>query len=210
MQQGNYLPNTRHLQSCETKCSWSSLELALQLRCCSSHARQPANERIIFHWPLSTALSEFNSQATDELGAPQGLSIHLPFCCFVQQTLNRWAFVLTPSHLLTHPAPNELPPLQWQCAPENWYSHIYVTSVLCLDLCQFYTRYGQSGESTGVFKLITFLWVANIQVFSCNSSATACMYTVMGGPFGNILCSLRFWDFFSRGSLWIILLCGTA
>lgn len=26
---------------------------------------------------------------------------------------------------------------QRQCAPENWYSHICITSVLCLDLCQF-------------------------------------------------------------------------
>lgn len=120
------------------------------------------------HFPPAfkrSIVREFSSQATDELGAPQGPSIHLALSCFVQQTLNRWAFVLTPSHLLTRPAPDELPPLRWQCAPENWYSHICVTSVLCLDLCQFYTRYRQSGEkhpdkssSTGVYSLITFLW----------------------------------------------------
>lgn len=82
------------------------------------------------HFPLAfkrSIVREFNSQATDELGAPQGPSIHLALSCFVQQTLNRWAFVLTSSHLLTHPAPNEVPPPQWQCAPENWYSHICVT-----------------------------------------------------------------------------------
>lgn len=43
--------------------------------------------------------------------------------------MNRWVFVLTPSHLLTRPAPNTHLPAQWYCA--------CFTSVLCQDWCHF-------------------------------------------------------------------------
>lgn len=48
----------------------------------------------------------------------------------MQQTPNRWAFVLTPSHLLTPYPPGVLP----LCSKD---SRIGVTSALCLDLCSF-------------------------------------------------------------------------
>ncbi len=60
------------------------------------------------HFPLAfkrSIVGEFNSQTTDELGAPQGPSIHLALSCFVQQTLNRWAFVLTPLTSVDPPSP---------------------------------------------------------------------------------------------------------
>ena len=133
--------------------------LGLRLQRRSSHAQQRANERIVFLWSLSRALSGLNSQAIDELGVPQGPSIHLALGRFVRQTVNRWAFVPDPPHICwpTQP-PMSFLPLQWQCAPENWYSHICVTSVLCLDLRHFYTHRRQRGENTptGAFPLQGF------------------------------------------------------
>lgn len=95
-----YLPTTRSLYCSANKVAivWSAA--AGPFITCSA-ARKWKD-----HFPLSfkhSIVREFNSQATDELEAPQGPSIHLALSCFVQQTLNRWAFVLTPSHLLTHP-----------------------------------------------------------------------------------------------------------
>lgn len=111
---------------------------------------------------------EFNSQATDELGAPQGPSIHLALSCFVQKTLNRWAFVLTPSHLLTHPAPNE----RLLCTER--------TDTVISALPLFYVRI-PVGATRSERRVL--LWRCSLG-------------RMMRGPFGNIFCSLTFWDFF--------------
>lgn len=90
------------------------------------------------HFPLSfkrCIVREFNSQATDELEAPSCptptpralLSTWLSVC-FVQQTPNRWAFVLThpptPSHLLTRPAIPTPPQIASSCAVTMWHREL--------------------------------------------------------------------------------------
>lgn len=101
------------------------------------------------HFPLAfkhSIVREFNSQATDELGAPQGPSIHLALSCFVQPTLNRWAFVLTPLTSVDPPSP-------------LWASSSAVT-MCSRELIQPYLRYlcFMSGFTSGLHLLRAKRW----------------------------------------------------
>lgn len=94
---------------------------------------------------LSTALSGFSSQATDELGVPQGPAIHLALGCFVQQIVNRWAFV-SPLTSVDPPSP------QWASSP--------ALTMCSGELIQPYPRYlcFMSGFMSVLLSLLATWW----------------------------------------------------
>lgn len=76
-----------------------------------------------------------------------------------------------------------------------FYVWIYVSFTLAVGKVVKNTPTGAPAEGSTTW--LHFCELCRNRVHYCNSPQYMC--TVMEGPIGNILCSLRFWDFFLSG-----------
>lgn len=152
------------------------------------------NERAVFHWALTHHCKRVQQLNDRWVRSPPG-PFHLSAICFVQQTPNRWAFVLTPSHLLT--PPHAVLPL---CSRDRCICATCFMSGFML-VC---TCYRQRAETENTSIIAFPQEIALLSALQEHKMFSIYMCSEMGGPTGNILCSLRFWDHFQ----WIV--CGKA